>query len=99
MSKRFIIGILVFGMLLAVVVGVLLGLSPGREAYRGSLPANLQAVVRLDAGCIRNQFPEILAECQAEELAQSGIDFALPLYAFIDEADYVGLLLPLYHED
>lgn len=99
MSKRFRLGILVFGMLLAVIVGTILCLSSGREEYRDSLPLNLQAVARLDAGSIQNQFSEILTECQAEELAHSGIDFSLPIYAFIDETDYVGLLLPLRHED
>ena len=83
------------GLLTAVILVVLLFLLKGKSSYRDSLPAHLQALARLDAGLVQEQIPDLFPESLPPNVSHCGIDFSLPLYAFVDDTDHLGVLLPL----
>ncbi len=64
-------------------------------SYVSSLPADMQAVARLDARMLQEKSALPPTEQQQGELRDCGIDFAHPLYAFVDGHDSPGVLLPL----
>ena len=83
------------GLLTVVILVVLLFLLKGKSSYRDSLPVHLQALARLDAGLVQEQIPDLFTESLPPNVSQCGIDFSLPLYAFVDDSDHLGVLLPL----
>ncbi|MDY5687101.1 MAG: DUF4836 family protein, partial [Bacteroidaceae bacterium] len=83
------------GLLTAVILVVLLFFLKGKNSYRDSLPAHLQALARLDAGLVQEQIPGLFSESLPPNVSHCGIDFSLPLYAFVDDTDHLGVLLPL----
>lgn len=66
-----------------------------RSTYVSSLPADAQAVARLDMHALKEAGITLPAGSTLEQMEHSGIDFAQPLYAFIDAGNSLGALLPL----
>ena len=91
-AKCALLGVAVAIVLLAVAVWFFFFKG---ASYVCSLPADMQAVARLDAQALQERSHLSLTEPQQQELKQCGIDFAHPLYAFVDGHDSPGVLLPL----
>lgn len=87
----------VLGAVVAAVVAAVVGcffLSMG-SGYESSLPADAQALARLDAKALLEKTSLSLVKQRQGELEHSGIDFAHSLYAFVDGRGGPGVLLPL----
>lgn len=63
--------------------------------YVSSLPADAQAVARLDMRALKKSGAVLPAGSNLEQMENSGIDFAQPLYAFVDAGNCLGALLPM----
>lgn len=89
-----------YGMLGAVILAMVVAAAVCFFSFRGgryvsSLPADMQAVARVDARTLQKKIALPIAKQQQSELEHSGIDFTHPLYAFVDGHDSPGVLLPL----
>lgn len=63
--------------------------------YTCSLPANAQAMVRLDVRSLKENGTAPFIGDKGKQMEQCGIDFTQPLYAFVDGSNCPGSLLPL----
>ena len=87
-----------YGMLGAVILAMVVAAAVCFFSFRGgryvsSLPADMQAVARVDARTLQKKIALPIAKQQQSELEHSGIDFTHPLYAFVDGHDSPGVLL------
>lgn len=91
-AKYCVLGAAVIAALVALVVYLFCFRGDG---YVSSLPADMQAVARLDVRSLPDTLPLPISDERRKGLEDCGIDFRQPLYAFVDGQDRPGLLLPL----
>lgn len=95
MTKRAKYGMLGVAILAVTVAAVACFFLLGGGRYVSSLPADAQAVARLDVRALADTLPLSLTQEQQQEMECSGIDLRKPIYAFVDGQDRPGVLLPL----